>query len=64
MKYKDLHQKSVAELHALVRDLRAQVLASRFEASQGALKQNSKLRALRVQIAQALTALNAKQHTA
>ncbi|VEU76450.1 50S ribosomal protein L29 [Mycoplasmopsis columboralis] len=60
MLYKDLLNKSVEELQALARDLKAELWTIRFQNTTGSLDQTHKIDAIKKDIARVLTALNAK----
>lgn len=59
--FEQLKDKSVAELQTLLAETREELRAVRFSARQGALKTVRSIRALRVQVAQILTALHSKR---
>lgn len=61
MDIQDLRSKSVEELVKLILDLRKEQFNMRFQKSQGALENTSKLRDARRSIAQVKTVLNEKR---
>ncbi|UUM19964.1 MULTISPECIES: 50S ribosomal protein L29 [unclassified Mycoplasma] len=60
MLYKDLLNKSVAELRTIVRDLKAELWTLRFQNTTGSLDQTHKINLIKKDIARALTALSEK----
>ncbi|MFH1769119.1 MAG: 50S ribosomal protein L29 [Parcubacteria group bacterium] len=60
MKYIDLQRKSMDELQTILKDTRVQLGHLQFELANKALKDTSKLRKAKMDIAQIMTALNRK----
>lgn len=64
MQYTDIEQKSLAELNELIAAKRQELRDLRFKASEGQLKAVRDIRKRKKEIAQMLTARNAKQRAA
>lgn len=58
MEVKDLQNKSVAELHKMLREKRDELRELRFKTHEGQLKQLDKVKKLKKDIARVLTVIN------
>jgi large subunit ribosomal protein L29 len=63
-KLRELRQRSIEELRARDRELRAQLFALRLQRSLGQLEKPSRFREIRHERAQVLTVLREKEHAA
>ncbi|AIA29611.1 50S ribosomal protein L29 [Mycoplasmopsis californica] len=61
MNFKDIKAKPVAEIKALVNDLKAELLTLRFKNATGQLDQSHKIKAIKKDIARCLSALTQLQ---
>ncbi|WP_029905887.1 50S ribosomal protein L29 [Mycoplasmopsis opalescens] len=61
MLFKDINEKSVAELEKLVNDLKAELFTLKFKNSTGQLDNTHKISAIRIDIARCLTAIELKK---
>lgn len=63
MKYKDLKEKTIKDLHEFLKEKREELRSLRFSVSSDQEKHVRKLRLVKKQIAQIFTILNNKKHS-